>query len=347
MLSKPWLIPVNQLLRGAEKSFSLDDLLSLSLMARAESGRVSGDKGSMLKNISKIEPEDLRRIQLRYGGHGLFQLVLLAQTQEPEEFDHFWSAARDQLVFLEILEGEELGALLPEPMQPTWDNTIIHTQIEISRFNHNVINARLSRQLYHPGRKLGYLVHGLGGPRILVSHPFRGCSNTGYDIYRNAVDVVTSLGARGWYGQFLFLDHIVGLEEPINGVPAWAVWFSQIAAHSDAVLFIKQHMGDFGPSQRLEMAFTPDRVNRKIVEIPADELTWAISEQTDLELINICPEGNLVSDDEFNCFLADSTHARTFLPLYCEEGFPRDWLIHIDENGAVSEYKESHTGYTT
>jgi hypothetical protein len=75
--------------------------------------------------------------------------VLLAQTQEPEEFDHFWSAARDQLVFLEILEGEELGALLPEPMQPTWDNTIIHTQIEISRFNHNVINARLSRQLYH------------------------------------------------------------------------------------------------------------------------------------------------------------------------------------------------------
>ena len=128
-------------------------------------------------------------------------------------------------------------------------------------------------------------------------------------------------------------------------MPKWALWFSQIAAHSDAVLFVKQHMGDFGPSQRLEMAMIPKRVNRKIVEVPAAELKWASTNDNCTQIVNVDSDGVIVNDVEFNRIISEQTHAQNFLPLYYEDEFPRDRLIHIDENGDVSEFRQNHTGY--
>ncbi len=123
------------------------------------------------------------------------------------------------------------------------DNERLPAGDVVGDFNCNVLQPSLSRKLYNPGRHPGYLVYGLGGPRILVSHPFRGATGELYDVYANSADVVTSLILDGYNGSFLFLDNLVGLNTDVRGVPAWLVWFSLIAVHSDIVLFIREHNG--------------------------------------------------------------------------------------------------------
>jgi hypothetical protein len=94
-------------------------------------------------------------------------------------------------------------------------------------------------------------VYGLGGPRILVSHPFQGRTEDIYDLYANSIDVVTSLCLRGYRGTFHLLDYLPGLNPEIEGVPAWALWFSIIAAHSDLIIFVKEFEGDFQDPSRV------------------------------------------------------------------------------------------------
>ena len=53
----------------------------------------------------------------------------------------------------------------------------------------------------------------------------------------------------------------------VDGVPAWLIWFSVIAAHSDIVLFVKEYEEDFGLAQQREIEFTPDRIQKKVIEI--------------------------------------------------------------------------------
>jgi len=72
--------------------------------------------------------------------------------------------------------------------------------VDLSRLNLNVLRPSLSRKIYNPGRHEGYVVYGLGGPRILVSYPFHGATDEEYDVYTNSIDAVTSLTMRGYHG---------------------------------------------------------------------------------------------------------------------------------------------------
>jgi hypothetical protein len=52
-------------------------------------------------------------------------------------------------------------------------------------------------------------------------------------------------------------------------------------AHSDLIIFVREKGGTFSGSQKQEIAFTPDRVGKKIVEFDTGELTWAKKDDVD------------------------------------------------------------------
>jgi hypothetical protein len=93
--------------------------------------------------------------------------------------------------------------------------------------------------------------------------------------------VVTSLMVRGYFGTFLLLDSLEGLNRQHFGQPGWLIWFSIIAAHSDLVLFVREKGKALSGSQLQEAAFTPNRVGKKIVELNSGELTWAKQDDVD------------------------------------------------------------------
>lgn len=182
------------------------------------------------------------------------------------------------------------------------------------KFLWNLVQPSLSRKLYRAGRHHGSVVYGLGGPRILVSHPYRGIDGEAYDLYNNSIDVVSSLHMRGFYGTFHFLDYLPGLNYDIEGVNAWLLWFSLIAGHSDLVLYIKEYEGDFGASQQEEIELTLDRVQKKIVEIPHDELKWVKEspEVADMPVLYVGQDGMMTQEEWY------ATEADHAAPLVTE-----------------------------
>jgi hypothetical protein len=154
------------------------------------------------------------------------------------------------------------------------DNNKLPQCEDLAKFNSHVISPSLSRKLYRPGLNHGFLVYGLGGPKILISHPFQGIRGDKYDLYNNSSEVISTLHNQGYYGRLLLFDYVPGLNFEIQGVPAWVLWFSIIAAHSDLVLFIKEYDQGFSQAQKQEIEFTPDRVQKKIVEIPHQDFIW-------------------------------------------------------------------------
>jgi hypothetical protein len=139
---------------------------------------------------------------------------------------------------------------------------------EVGAFSTNLLQPSLARKFYHPGLHPGYLVWGLGGPDMLVSHPFRGVSGGTYGIGPPTRQIAEYLMASGYVGSYLFIDLVPGLGFRLRGQPAWLVWFAILAAHSDVVVFVREQGAGFTDAQQLEIRFTPDRVQKKIIEIP-------------------------------------------------------------------------------
>lgn len=203
-----------------------------------------------------------------------------------------------------------------------------------------MVNSGLSRKIYIPGRREGFLVHGLGGPRILLSLPFHGTDRYHYPVFENTIDVVTSLTFRGYLGSFLALDRLDGLAAEYHGIPGWLVWFSYISSQSDLVLFVTEKGSGLCPSQLREAAMTPDRVPKKIVEFDEGELRWAKASQVEgdqnLTRTYFLPEKGYVSEAEY--LRSERAFAEQFIELYERGSFPNDRLIALHEDGQVLEY---------
>ena len=179
-----------------------------------------------------------------------------------------------------------------------------------------------------------------------MSHPFRGRVGDIYDVYNNSLDVVTSLNIRGFDGAFHFLDYLPGLDRKVNGVPGWLAWFSIIAAHSDLVVFIRDPEGGFRTAQKQEIEFTPDRVHKKIVDVPRAELTWAkkTDEGEGLPRMYI-GEGGMMTEEEW--FAMEAEHAMPFIEAYTDGSFPDDRVVVIEESGSIAEFPLDHPVYRT
>ena len=317
----------NVLLHSEPAGSSLEQVKAMKMLADIGQGMEEGKKGQL--NLAKVPEREIDQVHELWGEPGLLQLLILAMSLDAREFEHFYGLTRSTLM---------LGGLVDNGRVQTikYDNKSLPGDHRLAAFTCNVLNPSLSRKLYRAGRHHGSLVYGLGGPRILVSHPFQGIDGDIYDVYANSIDVVTSLNLRGYHGTFHFLDYVGGLDYELAGFPAWALWFSVIAAHSDLVLFVKEFEGEFGESQQLEISLTPDRVRKKIVEIPHSELSWAKKpESTDgLETMHLTEKG-VVSEDEWNRM--EASHAEPFVTNYVEGGFPSDRLIVLRDD-RVDEY---------
>lgn len=293
------------------------------------SGPTRGLYETLMGKPSSVSEKQVKDIHLAYGESGLFKLLFLDRLGANRDFDHF---------FQPIIVGLDALQSVSAEVDLECDNDKLRQSEELARFNSNVIMPSLSRKLFNPGCGHGYMVYGFGGPRILVSHPFQGVSRHSYEVYNNSVDVVTSLMARGYVGTFLFLDNMGGLNYEVEGVPAWLLWFSLIASQSDLILFVKEYESDFARSQKMEIEFTPDRVHKKIVEIPHDELTWAKKVKDDhVEHVMYLGggKGRPLTKEEW--YEVEAKQAAPFIEEYASPYFPKDTLIRIYED-ELTEY---------
>lgn len=333
ILSSPKRIKQNVVLHSAKHGMELDHLLVLK-----QAGDLAKKMTGAELNLAYLTEGQIRDVHAAFGPDGLLQVMMLTMGTEKYEFDLFMGTMPGESVLDALSQGSPAAELV-------CDNAFLPQSVKLNGFNANVLQPSLSRKLYRAGRHHGSLVYGVGGPRILVSHPFREIDDDIYDLYQNSVDVVTSLQVRGYFGQMHLLDYLPGLNHLVDGVPAWAVWFSVIAAHSDLVIFVKMSDREFGPSQRVEIEMTPDRVQKKIVEMPPDELKWAkkaaIPEGAGKMYIG---EKGVMSEEEWHHMEAE--HAAPFIENYTSSGFPHDRLIVIDESGAVLEYPLDYPLYS-
>jgi hypothetical protein len=262
---------------------------------------------------------------------------MLSMAHERKEFEHFIEP-------LEWIVAIEEMAKRQKPEALSYDNHTLRQSSKVAKLNTNVLQPSFSRKLYRAGRHHGSLVYGLGGPRILVSHPFQGRTEDIYDLYSNSIDVVTSLCLRGYRGTFHLLDYLPGLNPEIEGVPAWALWFSVIAAHSDLIIFVKEYEGDFRWAQQLEIEMTPDSVRKKVVSIPHDELKWAKKADVPAGHKSIyVGESGLMNEQDW--LQMEAEHAMPFIQNYVRPGFPKDRLIVINESGGATEYPLDYPAY--
>ncbi len=321
-------IETNQLLRANEKTLSLADAQAIRQVAEAAGQNLATVPGSVLDDVHAA-----------YGEPGLFQLVELAMAHDEGEFQHFYEVTSGWLAMRSVLDSGTRRSLAP-------DNASMRQPSEGTRLPLNVLQPSLSRKLYRAGRHHGSLVYGLGGPRILVSHPFRGRVGDIYDVYNNSLDVVTSLNIRGFDGAFHFLDYLPGLDRKVNGVPGWLAWFSIIAAHSDLVVFIRDPDGGFRTAQKQEIEYTPDRVHKKIVDVPRAELTWAKKTDEGEGLARMyIGDGRMMTEEEW--FAMEAEHAMPFIEGYTDGSFPQDRLVVIDESGSIDQYPLDYPVYGT
>lgn len=334
LTSPPKAIERNRFLHGAGKAIKLDEFLMLLQVAK-----LGDEKLGRQINLAVLSESLVHRVNAVYGGEGLFQLTMLAMAHERREFEHFIEP-------LEWILAIEEMAKTQEPEAISYDNHALRQSATLAQFNTNVLQPSLSRKLYRAGRHHGSLVYGLGGPRILVSHPFQGRTEDIYDLYANSIDVVTSLCLRGYRGTFHLLDYLPGLNPEIEGVPGWSLWFSIIAIHSDLILFVREYGGDFQWAQRLEIEMTPDRVRKKIVSIPHDELKWTKKIDGPAGHKSIClGERGLMNEEDW--LKMEAEHAMPFIQNYMRPGIPRDRLIQIGESGGVKEFPLDYPAYSS
>ncbi len=321
------LVDKNVLLHSEPAGLPLAHVKALKMLSDMAKKEKISEEGEF--NLAAVTDWEIEQVHERWGEPGLLQLMILATSLTAREFEHFFGLTRGLLRLGNLVDGGNQRAI-------GYDNASLPSEASTHAFNTNVLNPSLSRKLYRAGRHHGSLVYGLGGPRILVSHPFQGIDGDIYDVYANSIDVVTSLNMRGYHGTFHFMDYVGGLDYELGRFPAWAIWFAVIATHSDLVLFVKEFEGDFGASQQIEIAVTPDRVRKKIVEIPHNELSWAKKPaSTDgLERMYVT-EAGLVSEEEWKA--SEASHAEPFITQYVDGGFPSDRLIVI-RDGRVDEY---------
>ena len=299
LLLRRYEIPLSSPLHANEPKLSLHKFRGLKEFFEIAKARqpelLSQLKTGSAENMSYISEDLIGCVLSDLGEAGLYKLHLLARTTAHSEFIHFIILIEDGYIFDELRAKMGINGKL----KINFDNDLLMDSPELFNFRHNVVNQGLSRYIYNPGCREGWLVYGIGGPKILVSLPFRGATRFTYDVYNNSLEVASSLAALGYSGRYLFLDSLDGFNLEFFGKPAWLLWFSIIAAHSDLVIFVQEKGKELTKSQRLEAGMTPNRVGKKIVEIP--ELMWAKigGMETEEEPVNFDSTGKNISQAEW------------------------------------------------
>jgi hypothetical protein len=315
----PYDIPQSPLLRGGEKTLA---------MSQVPGYRKVWDR---YDNLGRVPEETLNQIFELFGESGLFKLMFLCTYCQPSHFDHF-----HRVIEYEISQRKKWSTT--RPVKLACDNSRLPEGANLAHFASNIVQPSLSRKLYNPGIRNGIVVYGIDGPRILVSHPFKGAGKEDYDVFTNSAEVVSGLIDRGFLGTFLFFDYLPGLSIEVYDTPAWLLWFSIISAHSDLVVYVTDK-GDLSSSQKLEAEFTPDRIAKKIVRFEADELRSAqdMKETDSLERMYVIPgKGRPATLAEWNEM--EAKFALTFIEEYYRDEFPADRIFQLSESGDVSEH---------
>ncbi len=173
-------IPVNTLLRAGGPTMPLDQVLGACKQARqmreaAAQGQLPSDMpdpDDLLRNLAEIPESTIQYVHSAYGAPGLFQLLGLASSSNPGMFKHFFSVVEPEARFRAFQD-----AIAGQPVPLACDNDQLPASTGAEAFAFNVIQPSLSRKLYRSGTHHGSVVYGLGGPRMLVSHPFEGVSH--------------------------------------------------------------------------------------------------------------------------------------------------------------------------
>ena len=289
--------------------------------------------GNQYRSEPRTVSEDfVRQGHALHGEKAMLRLYILATGHDPSEFKHFRAA----------IEGEFLLGAVADASPPrmlTLDNAKLRASPEIDRFCHNVVNCGMSRIVYIPGRREGYVVYGVGGPRILLSLRFHGTDRYHYPVFQNTLDVITSLQLRGYFGNFLALDRLDGLAAEYGGLPGWLVWFSFLASQSDLIIFITEKGKGLSPHQVREGQLTPDRIPKVIVELEEGELSWGkasrVATDQDLKRTYFIPGRGFVSEAEY--LAAERANAEDYIKMYDRGGWPDDRLIVLREDGQIVE----------
>ena len=334
------IIKKNFLIKGDGPAFSMEKIMAFKKMSKIAATLLKLEEdANSFENFRWLPESYIQYIHEKYGEQGLFKLQYLAMGHSPEEFKHFMEAIKGEIFYDNLFsKTEDLDLVLDNPKLPT--------DSRIQDFNIYFCQPSLSRKMYNPGRHHGYFAYGFGGPRILVSHPFKGVDSKTetYDIYANTIDLLTSLLLRGYRGTFLFLDYLPGLNYTEKDIPAWLHWFSIIAIHSDLVIYVKDPAEPLGKSQKLESEFTPSFIQKKMVEIPFDELKWAKKAETEAEKILYVGEDGMMSQKDW--YDMEASHAKPFIDNYVKGSFPKDRFIKMLEDGQYEEYPLSYKIYS-
>lgn len=316
-------IATNQLLIPSENGIPLENMLKM-----VEFSIFAHEQGELDNNLRFFSSGLIHAVHSSYGEHGLTGLMLLAMGHEKWEFDHFISYLNISLA---------LQKSIKETVDLKLNNRDLPSNPAIHFFNTTYLQTTLARPLYAAGRHPGSLVYGVSGPRILISHPFQGITKDIYNIYDNASDLVAVLTHRGYHGRFHFLDYLSGLDEEINGVPRWAIWFSIIAQHSDLVVFVRRHEGELGSAQILESQVVPDWVPKIIEDIPISHIQNAPTPKLEPGMKrSYSVEGKTVSEEEW--IELQKKHSHPHINFWSEGNIPKDRFVHMQENGRIEEY---------
>jgi hypothetical protein len=289
---------------------------------------IAYEHGKFDNNLRLLDPNLIRAVHARYGGHGLTNLMVLATGHKRWEFDHFVHYLHVNLILQNVL-SRRIPAELRNRELP--ENRWLHF------FNTTYLQTSLARPLYAAGRHTGSLVYGVSGPRILVSHPFQGISGDIYNMYDNASDLVVALNHRGYHGRFHFLDYMSGLDDKIRGVPRWAIWFSIIAQHSDIVIFVKRFDGGFGSAQLLESQVTPDWVPKTVETVLLSEIQNAETPKIEPGTERLyAAEKRLFTKSEVD--QTQREYSGPYIDFWTRGNIPKDRYVHMNDEGTISEY---------
>lgn len=304
----------NVLLRGADKTMSIDEAKVMTLML--------------------ADDELLAQFRERFGEAGLYRIIMMMYTQQAN-FQLFFDFIRAQLSVRSSAEPHEPALRC--------DNAVLPQGPEADAFSLHLLQPSLARKLYHPGVHHGFVVWGLGGPDMMVSHPFRGVEGATYGIGEATAGIAEHLMANGYVGSYLFFDLLPGLSFEVRGQPAWLVWFGIVAAHSDVVLFVREQGSDFTDMQKLEIRFTPDRVQKKIIEVPPGVLSAYTPDPISASQIIYATGTPDSSKEKFEELEAE--FAGPLVRSYASLDLPRQRLVRLDEHGQATHYPMNYPLY--
>jgi hypothetical protein len=348
LIKSPYDIPINTLLHSPGPGLTVDEAIAY----RQGVGASSGGSTDAQRNLAAISDWDFAKASERYGPEGVFALIYLACTTRGGTFDR-------------LFELISTSWALPRRGSATLhnDNALLPECSDLGRFAANLLQPPVSRKLYRPGRRDGCLAIGIGGPRILVSLPFKGMHTDLYDSLGNSIDVVTSLNLLGYQGTFLFLDYSRALNRELAGLPEWLVIFSKIATQSDLVLFVTEGAADLAGSQLRESQYTPDRIHKKIVRLDEGELQWATKfdevehpwpSKADSVVFSADLAGSHMTESDYAERLSshidfvqaqDGPLPAQLLEDYVSGFVPNDQLLCVDEDGTVTVYPPDFPSY--